>query len=71
MESSNFSDEKLFTLNGCDSYYCWLYEKHHPQRLRKVLRAPGVMVWAMIQPNRLLSYEILKETKFFKIYRNN
>ena len=55
-----FSDEKLFHLHGSNSYYSWINSNQSPQRLRKVIRSSGIMVWAMILPNGLLSYEIMK-----------
>lgn len=55
-----FSDEKLFTLHGSNSYYTWIKNNQSPERVRKVIRCSGLMVWAMIMPNGLLSYNIMK-----------
>jgi len=55
-----FSDEKMFTLHGTDSFYCWMQKNQSPIRVKQITRAPGLMVWAMIMPNGLLSYEIMK-----------
>jgi len=55
-----FSDEKLFTLHGCNSFYSWVKGSQSPQRVRKVLRSSGLMVWAMLMPNGLFSYTIMK-----------
>lgn len=70
-----FSDEKLFTLGGVDSYYCWIKDGSEPSRIRKVLRQPGVMVWAMILPNGLLSYRIMEgkqnSLKYIRIIRES
>lgn len=55
-----FSDEKKFSLYGCDSYYSWFCGNKTPSRVRKVLRAPSIMLWGMITPNGLLSVRFLK-----------
>jgi len=55
-----FSDEKMFTLHGTDSFYSWIHKKQSPSRVKQIIRSPGVMVWAMVMPNGLLSYEIMK-----------
>lgn len=55
-----FSDEKHFTLNGIDAYYCWTYKGSSPRRIKNVIRSSGLTVWAMILPNGLLSYEIVR-----------
>lgn len=54
-----FTDEKLFTLKGCDSYYCWMKKNQCPTRIKSVLRSPGLMVWGMLLPNGLLSYRLM------------
>jgi len=54
------SDEKLFTDHGVDSYYSWLNNNMSPRRVRQVVRSSGLMIWAMIMPNVLLSYWIKK-----------
>ena len=63
-----FSDEKLFTIHGCDSFYSWLNKNQSRMRVRQVVRSPGLMVWGMIMPNGLLSYEILKGKQKSKNY---
>ena len=55
-----FSDEKMFTLHGSDAYYAWLDKNMSPRPVRQLVRSPGLMVWAMIMPNELLPYEIMK-----------
>ena len=55
-----FSDEKYFTVNGSDTFYSWLRKNQSPRRVKQIVRSPGLMVWAMIMPNGLLSYEIMK-----------
>lgn len=69
-----FSDEKLFTLNGIDSFYCWIKNGQSPKRIKKVMKSPGLMVWAMILPNGLLSYSIMKgkqnSDKYIAIIQN-
>lgn len=54
-----FSDEKKFCLEGCDSYYSWIRSGQSAIRIKKVLKSPGIMVWAMLLPNGLLSYRIM------------
>lgn len=70
-----FSDEKFFTLGGCDSYHCWIKEGSQPARIRKVLKQPGLMLWAIILPNGLLSYRIMQgkqnSSKYIKIIRES
>ena len=55
-----FSDEKLFTLHGSDTYYAWLDKNMSPRRVRQVVRSAGLMIWAMIMPNGLVSYQVMK-----------
>lgn len=54
-----FSDEKRFSLHGCESHYTWICSKQSPMRVRKVIRASGVMVWAMVMPNGLMSFRFM------------
>ena len=56
-----FSDGKLFTVHDSSCYYAWLDKNMSRRRVRQVVRFPGLMVWAMIIPNGLLSYEIMKD----------
>ena len=55
-----FSDEKRFSLHGCDSFYTWVHSKQSPVRVRKIIKSPGVMVWAMVLPNGLISFRFMK-----------
>jgi len=55
-----FSDEKLFNLHGCESHYTWIGSNQSPYRVRKQIRSPGLMVWAMVLPSGLLSYQIME-----------
>ena len=55
-----FSDEKYFTLKGADLKYYWSRESDKPLRFNRLYRSSGVMVWAMLMPNGLLSYRILE-----------
>jgi len=54
-----FSDEKLFIVHIWDSYCAWLGKNMSPRRIRHVVRSNGLMIWAMIMPNGLLSYRIM------------
>ena len=65
-----FSDEKRFSLNGCDFFYTWIHSKQSPKRIRKVVRSPCVMVWAMVSPNGLISFRILKGNQNAENYIN-
>ena len=65
-----FSDEKRFSLNGCVSFYTWIHSKQSPKRIRKVVRSPCVMVWAMVSPNGLISFRILKGNQNAENYIN-
>lgn len=55
-----FSDEKLFTLKGCDGYHCWIRNGQGFSKVRQIIRSPGIMVWGMLLPNGILSYRIMK-----------
>jgi len=55
-----FSDEKRFSLYGCDSYYSWFQGNKSPTHIRRLIRSPGVMVWGMITPNGLISFRIIR-----------
>jgi len=55
-----FTDEKMFTVHGSDCYYAWLDKNMSPRRVKQVVRSPGLMIWAMIMPNGLLSYQVMK-----------
>lgn len=69
-----FSDEKYFTLDGIDSYYCWRRFGRGQSRIKKFLKRSGLMVWAMLLPNGLLSYEIMTgkqdSSKYIEIIKN-
>ena len=58
-ERTIFSDEKWFSLDGPDDWQTFVYQNEkifHPRHQKK---GGGVMVWAMVLPNGLLSYRIL------------
>ena len=69
-----FSDEKYFTLDGIDSYHCWIQNGRSQYQIKKVLKRSGLMVWAMLLPNGLLSYEIMvgkqNSSKYIEIIKN-
>lgn len=55
-----FSDEKRFSLYGCDSYQSWIHTNESKVRVKKVLKSPGIMIWAMLLPNGLISFRRLR-----------
>lgn len=55
-----FSDEKYFTLCGSDSFYSWVQDGRQIKRYKRVMKSPGLMVWAMLMPNGLISYRIMR-----------
>lgn len=67
-DSVIFTDEKYFTLNGCDSYYCWLKGNKSFYGIKKVIRAPGLMIWGMVLCNGLFSFEIMRGKQNTKKY---
>ena len=70
-----FSDEKMFTVQGSHCYYAWLNRNMSRRRVRQVVRSPGLMVWAMVMPNGLLSYKIMKgrqkSENYIRVLENN
>ena len=70
-----FSDEKSFTLAGCDTYYCWIQQGKHPKRIKRLLNSPKLMIWGMILPNGLLTYRIMrgkqKSMDYVEIMKNS
>ena len=69
--SAIFSDE---VLHGIDSFYYWIQKNQSPSRIKQITRSRGIMFWAMILPNGLLSYEILtgkqKSSNYIDIIKN-
>jgi len=65
-----FSDEKFFTIHGSDCYYAWLDKNMSPRRVKQVVRSPGIMIWGMIMPNGLLSYQVMKGRQKSQDYIN-
>ena len=55
-----FSDEKLFTLHGSYCYNAWLNKNMSSRRIRQVVKSSGIMIWAMVMPNGLLSFQVMK-----------
>lgn len=58
-ERTIFSDEKWFSLDGPDDWRTFVYPKQKVFIPRHQKRGGGVMVWAMVMPNGLLSFKIL------------
>lgn len=55
-----FSDEKKFTLDGCDSFYTWIDKNQSPVRIKNIIKSSSLMIWAMILPIGLISYCIMR-----------
>ena len=70
-----FSDEKMFTVHGSNCYYAWLNRNMSRRRVRQVVRSSGLMVWAMVMPNGLQLYQIMKgrqkSENYIRILENN
>lgn len=58
-EQTVFSDEKWFSLDGPDDWRTYVGKNENPFRPRRQKKGGGVMVWAMMLPNGLLTYKIL------------
>lgn len=54
-----FSDEKWFSYDGPDGWMTYVYPNEEIERPKRQKRGGGIMVWAMIQPNGLISYKFL------------
>ena len=65
-----FSDEKRFSLTGCDSFYTWINKTGSYRSFRKMLRSPSLMIWGMLMPNGLMSYKIMEGTQNSAKYIN-
>ena len=69
-----FSDEKRFSMHGCDSYYNWIDKNQSPCRVKKIVKAPGLMIWAMLLPNGLVSFSVMRgyqnSNKYMEIIQN-
>ena len=55
-----FTDEKRFSLTGCDSFYTWVNKNGSYKNYRKMIRAPSLMIWGMLMPNGLMSYKVIE-----------
>ncbi|MGL4390516.1 MAG: transposase, partial [Carnobacterium maltaromaticum] len=58
-ERTIFSDEKWFSLDGPDDWRTYVKKEQINYRPRHQKKGGGIMVWAMVLPNGLLSYKIL------------
>lgn len=70
-----FSDEKLFTINGNDSYFTWRLKGTKFFKKNNYLKSPGLMIWAAIFPNGTLSFRIIsgsiKSKNYIDILKNS
>lgn len=62
-ESTIFSDEKRFSLDGPDDWRTYIHNSENYFRQTRQCKGGGVMVWLMVMPNGLLTYHII-EGKF-------
>jgi len=58
-ERTIFSDEKWFSIDGPDDWRTYTKKTDIIYRPRHQKKGGGIMVWAMVLPNGLLSYKIL------------
>lgn len=58
-ERTIFSDEKWFSIDGPDDWRTYAKKSEVIYRPRHQKKGGGIMVWAMVLPNGLLSYKIL------------
>ena len=54
-----FSDEKWFSMDGPDGWSSFVYPNDIGNRVKRQKNGGGVMIWAMIMPNGLISYKLL------------
>lgn len=59
-ETTMFSDEKWFSLDGPDGWSSYMYEDEVCHRPKRQKNGGGLMIWAMIQPNGLICHKILE-----------
>jgi len=57
-----FSDEKRFSLDGPDSWCTYVKGKERNKRQIRQCEGGGLLVWAMIMPNGLISHKIFRKT---------
>ena len=59
-EITIFSDEKRFSLDGPDDWRTYMLPNQTVIRQKRQCNGGGIMLWAMLMPNGLLCYRILK-----------
>ena len=59
-ERTMFSDEKWFSIDGPDDWRSNVKKKESIYRPRHQKKGGGIMVWAMVLPNGLMSFRILQ-----------
>lgn len=73
-EKTIFSDEKWFSFDGPDGWASYMYPNEEANRPKRQKRGGGVMVWAIILPNGLISYRFLnrsfKSTDYINLLQN-
>jgi len=58
-ERTIFSDEKWFSIDGPDDWRSYVSKNEISTRPRHQKKGGGIMVWAMVLPNGLVSFKIL------------
>lgn len=58
-ESTIFSDEKRFSMDGPDDWRSFVRKPGKLIRNRRPCEGGGIMVWLMVQPNGLLAHKII------------
>jgi len=59
-ERTIFSDEKWFSIDGPDDWRSYVYKNQKVYRPRHQKKGGGIMVWAMVLPNGLLTFRLLQ-----------
>jgi transposase len=59
-ETTIFSDEKRFSLDGPDDWRSYMYDSNLTTRIKRQCHGGGVMVWLMTMPNGLMAFKVLE-----------
>ena len=67
-EKTIFSDEKWFSFDGPDGWSSFMYPNEKSHRPKRQKNGGGIMVWAMITSNGLISFKFLERNFRIKDY---